>query len=364
MIKLFHLLILTLVLFQQVSCDAFVNAHQSSKFIITVNQPLHRRIKQKQLQLPHEVRHNNPNSIINPPLRGGSGLHAVNVVFNNAPLNLSTCIFTAANVLGLVISLITGSHVHLDLLGTGAFAAASLPTLLDSSSSTRVLLSSGAVTIWASKLASFLFYRALKVKTDIRLEDTLSTTAGTTGFWLASLLWGVICSLPHTLGTTSSSQGSQITLTIGTLLYILGLATETKADYQKWMFKKENPGRFCNQGLWSISQHPNFFGNLLLWSGILIMNVDSLIEPIKEGDGLLSALFGSWRAWIALLSPIFMWTLFYGQSSGVIANSVELANKKYGPDASYGDYVKNVPLIIPKIFEWLKCLFSSTCSAK
>lgn len=296
------------------------------------------------------------------PSRGGSALNGVNpelVVnsFSNSPFVLSSIIYAMTNVLGFVISIFTGSHLHLDLLGTGAFTLASLPNIL-APSSTRVLISSSAVGIWGAKLASFLFFRALKVKTDVRLEDTLSTTGGTTSFWFISLLWGVICSLPHTLGSTSSIEGSPVTLTIGVIVYMLGLLTETKADFQKWSFKENNPGKFCNEGLWSISQHPNFFGNLLIWSGIYIMNVDSLIQPMGEDGGIISQVWGTRRAWIALLSPLFMWTLFYGQSSGAITNTLELASKKYGSDASYQSYIKNVPLIIPSVLSWLKKLFS------
>ena len=103
-------------------------------------------------------------------------------IFSNAPLNQSSLIFLGTNALGFAISVLTGSHLHLDLLGTGAFALASLPTLLSSASCTRVALSSAAVFTWGTKLASFLFFRALKVKTDGRLDETLSTVGGTCKF--------------------------------------------------------------------------------------------------------------------------------------------------------------------------------------
>ena len=99
------------------------------------------------------------------------------LLFNSAPLNTSLLIYTAANGLGFLISILTKSHLHLDLIGTGAFALASIPTLL-SSSLKRITLSSAAVTLWGTKLAGFLFFRALKVKHDARLDDTLSTVTG------------------------------------------------------------------------------------------------------------------------------------------------------------------------------------------
>jgi len=122
------------------------------------------------------------------------------------------------------------------------------------------------------------------------------------------------------LGTTSTNPGSPITLVIGGTVYLLGLATESLADYQKWCFKNSNPGRFCNEGLWSISQHPNFFGNLLLWSGVFIMNSDSLIESGGDG-GILSIVWGARRLMLALATPLFLWTLFSGQGKPPSSNS-------------------------------------------
>eukprot|EP00956_Cyclotella_meneghiniana_P002467 scaffold2841_cov74-Cyclotella_meneghiniana.AAC.3 len=43
----------------------------------------------------------------------------------------------------------------------------------------RVQISSIAVILWSVKLASFLFFRACKVKTDTRLDGLLSTVSGT-----------------------------------------------------------------------------------------------------------------------------------------------------------------------------------------
>jgi Predicted membrane protein len=284
--------------------------------------------------------------------------------FDNLPFLQSTLVFAGANVLGFIISLLTGSHLHLDLLGTGAFALASLPSLFSEHCPTRIFVSSAAVFTWSAKLASFLFFRALKLKTDGRLQDTLSTVSGTFGFWLISFMWGIICSLPHTLGTTSAEPGSSLALTLGGIVYLLGLATESMADYQKWVFKQNHPGKFCDIGLWSISQHPNFFGNLLLWSGILIMNSDSLIERgvSKGGEGILSSLWSSRRVFVAFLSPLFMWALFSGQASGNLTNAVELAQQKYGKDPKFREYLETVPKIIPNVLSWLKQLIFPTKS--
>mmetsp|Transcript_9186 Transcript_9186/g.13358 ORF Transcript_9186/g.13358 Transcript_9186/m.13358 type:complete len:141 (-) Transcript_9186:152-574(-) len=134
-------------------------------------------------------------------------------------------------------------------------------------------------------------------------------------------------------------------------MYVVGLLTESLADYQKWVFKAENPGKFCDVGLWSISQHPNFFGNLVLWAGIFVVNAPALIAPVSAGSGILSSILDYKRVGIALLSPLFMWTLFSGQASGSITDAVEMANAKYGNDPAYTKYIETVPLIVPSIIK-------------
>eukprot|EP00547_Thalassionema_nitzschioides_P003691 CAMPEP_0194215522 /NCGR_PEP_ID=MMETSP0156-20130528/17390_1 /TAXON_ID=33649 /ORGANISM="Thalassionema nitzschioides, Strain L26-B" /LENGTH=325 /DNA_ID=CAMNT_0038944055 /DNA_START=158 /DNA_END=1135 /DNA_ORIENTATION=+ len=307
-----------------------------------------------------------PNLSIN--IRGGGSsetkIHSASslVEFHNGPFWQSTLIFTAANALGWVISLLTGSHVHLDLIGTGAFAVAGLPSLVGVNSvsdvmSSRIPLSGAMMTLWGTKLAGFLFFRALKTGHDVRLDDVLSTFSGTTSFWIVSLLWGLLCSLPHTLGTTSSlsfgiTADTPITTKLGIVLYAVGIAFETLADLQKWNFKQSNPKGFCNVGVWSLSQHPNWFGNLLLWSGIFLINAPVLVKTLPLSSSFLQRIWGSKRLLLALLSPLFLWTLFSGQANGSITPALELANKKYGNDPKYQQYISEVPLIFPNPLKW------------
>lgn len=295
-------------------------------------------------------------------IRGGGGgstntqLPLSPVSFDNTPFHQFNKIVLAANALGFVASILSGgSHLHLDLLGTGAFAIAAIPTGL-ASSIPRVQLSAACVSLWATKLASFLFFRALKLKHDPRLTDTLSTTSGTFGFWAISAVWGCLCSLPHALGATSSYSVPLLQSPcsiLGAALFTVGLLTETTADVQKWLFKQSNPKQFCNAGIWSISQHPNFLGNMLLWTGIFLMNAPALIDPpaLLPAETAVAGFFQTlWRfkrLAIAALSPLFLYTLFSGQASGSITNAKELAQNKYGKDPEYAQYLESVPLIFP-----------------
>ena len=261
-----------------------------------------------------------------------------------SPLVTSAKIFGAANLLGLGVSLATGSHYHLDLLGTGAFTLAAIAT---AGSDPRQMVSAAAVGIWSFKLAAFLVYRVCQTTHDARLDDTLASASGAVGFWTVSCLWGWLVSLPHTIAAaTPGARPSfgRATDRAGLLLLVLGLAVESLADWQKWSFKQNeaNHGRFCDAGLWQASQHPNWCGNLMLWTGILVLNAQTLLSDLGPVRRRSAAAFLA-----AACSPLFMLALFYGQASGAMTNTVELAERRYGADPAFREYVSSTPLIMP-----------------
>ena len=93
------------------------------------------------------------------------------------------------------------------------------------------------MALWATKLASFLFYRALQVKHDARLSETLSTTSGMIGFWTISFLWGFLVSLPHVLGAgvpVGERPKFGRVHAAGVAVFLAGFLIETTADLQKW----------------------------------------------------------------------------------------------------------------------------------
>lgn len=52
-------------------------------------------------------------------------------------------------------------------------------------------------------------------------------------------------------------------------IFALGFGLEVLADWQKSQFKAnpDNKGKFINEGLWSLSRHPNYFGEMMLVGG-------------------------------------------------------------------------------------------------
>eukprot|EP00927_Polykrikos_kofoidii_P079120 TRINITY_DN75912_c0_g1_i1.p1 TRINITY_DN75912_c0_g1~~TRINITY_DN75912_c0_g1_i1.p1 ORF type:complete len:318 (-),score=25.59 TRINITY_DN75912_c0_g1_i1:80-946(-) len=271
-----------------------------------------------------------------------------------SPLVTSAAVFGVANGLGLGISLATGSHYHLDLIGTGTFAIAALVVRGEG---VRQWVSSGFVCLWACKLTAFLVYRVSFTKHDARLDDTLSTVNGSIGFWTASFLWGWLVLLPHTLAAGVAVAGrppfGTLLDMIGVSVYTIGLIVESLADLQKWNFKQDlaNRGRYCDVGLWQLSQHPNWFGNLAIWTGILALNASAIL-PLGSGTqlqrcGLLAG---------AAISPLFMLALFYAQATDTIMDAAAQADARYGSLPGYRGYVRETPLVIPSLTSIWRCL--------
>ena len=82
---------------------------------------------------------------------------------------------------------------------------------------------------------------------------------------------------------------------IGAIIFGLGLLCEAIADQHKFMFRNnpKNKGKFCNVGLWKVSRHPNYFGEICLWWGVFI----------------ISAMILTGARWVAVLSPLFVMTI-------------------------------------------------------
>ena len=86
-----------------------------------------------------------------------------------------------------------------------------------------------------------------------------------------------------------------------------------------------------HEGLWSISRHPNYLGEIMLWSGIALLGV-----PCFSGlEGV---------AWV---SPVFVYILLTKVSGVPILD--RRAMEKWGDDPSYLLYRENTPEIMPRL---------------
>tara|TARA_B100001057_G_scaffold451353_1_gene494268 strand:+ start:1096 stop:1950 length:855 start_codon:yes stop_codon:yes gene_type:complete len=191
-----------------------------------------------------------------------------------------------------------------------------------------------AVLIWTLRLGGFLLIRVLDAGEDKRFR-TIKTNS--TQFFMTfnlSALWVVICSLCALTAVSNGVFEVSPIFYLGLSVFMAGFLIEVIADNQKTSFRAipENRNSFITTGLWSVSRHPNYFGEVTLWAGIAIMSV-----PYLQGI----------QYW-TLISPIFSFVLIYFVSGVRMLEA--RANVKWGENLDYQAYVKKTPIFFPRIF--------------
>ena len=197
------------------------------------------------------------------------------------------------------------------------------------------LIIGAAIIIWAVRLGSFLFMRIHKDKKDGRFDSIKTSFSQFFMTWTLQGMWVFICS-SAALVAIANPTGVVINIVffIGLALFLLGFAVEVIADNQKTKFRSipENIDQFINEGLWARSRHPNYFGEITLWTGITVMGISTF-----EGMNYL-----------AIFSPIFSYLLLV-YVSGVRMLEFR-GQRKWGHLDEYNTYKKNTPKLMPKIF--------------
>ena len=220
-----------------------------------------------------------------------------------------------------------------DLTGGITYLTVTLTALaLSPGTDARAWLSGGLVAIWAVRLASFLFLRIRAAGEDRRFREIKQSFARFLLTWTLQGLW-VAFSLAAALVviTTTLRLDLDLFAVLGAALWLAGFLIEVIADQQKSAFnaKPQNKGRFIQSGLWSWSRHPNYFGEIVLWVGVLVIAL-----PVLRG----------WQ-WVALISPVFI-TLLLTRISG-IPMLENRADQKWGGEAEYESYKARTPILIP-----------------
>ncbi len=222
-----------------------------------------------------------------------------------------------------------------DLTGSLTYITLStLALLLSAAVDGRAILVWALVVIWAGRLGSFLFTRVKKAGKDDRFDEIKPSFVRFLNVWTIQALWVTFTMIAALITiTTAVRKELDLFALVGFLVWVFGFSIEVIADYQKSRFNADasNKGKFIQSGLWSRSRHPNYFGEIVLWIGVLIIAL-----PVLQG----------WQ-WIALISPIFV-TLLLTRVSGVPLLEKK-ADQKWGGQADYEAYKKQTPVLIPRL---------------
>ena len=194
------------------------------------------------------------------------------------------------------------------------------------------LLLGSMVIIWATRLSLFLFLRVKKSGEDVRFKKIKHSFSWFLMTFMLQGMWVFMCVFPALIVISSFNSGLNNYAIVGSAIWLFGFIFEIVADYQKSYFNKFNKGKFISSGLWSMSRHPNYFGEFMLWLGITIASI-GYIDNYK---------------YIVFLTPIFVYLLLT-RVSGVNLLE-EIGDKRWSNNKDYKDYKKNTPIFFPKIF--------------
>ena len=223
-----------------------------------------------------------------------------------------------------------------DITGGVTFLAIAIFSLwagsLSEPPSPREWIVSILTIIWSIRLSIFLFLRIHRTGKDGRFDSLKTSPVRFIIPWTLQGLWIFLTMSVVIVINTQSGPAPDLSLWdgIGMAMWLIGFGIEVVADAQKTAFnsKPENRGRWIDEGLWARSRHPNYLGEILLWTGIALFGVSC---------------FGGLEM-IAWVSPIFIFILLTRISGIPILDERALA--KWGDNPDYQHYRENTPALV------------------
>lgn len=183
------------------------------------------------------------------------------------------------------------------------------------------------------RLSSYLILRE-KGKAEDRRWANLREKIGGNFWWLSyfivfipamigNLLLG---SMIYAFANADRKNIGHLSYWSGIGLMLFGGALGALADIQRYTFmiSKKNEGKIMDKGLWSISRHPNYFGEILFWWGVYLINFSAGILWTIFAPGMLT----------------FMILFVTG-----IPENEKILRDQHGMD--YIEYANRVPIFIP-----------------
>ena len=236
--------------------------------------------------------------------------------------------------LGFIPAFLYQTERYYDLIGSLTYISAIALVLLCSGEvDLRQMLIAFFILIWAARLGSFLFSRIARDGGDSRFDKIKPSALLFFRTWMLQGLW-VTVTAGAALAALSSGRSVPLNIVdgIAMALWLSGFAVEVIADRQKRQFRQAHGSdTFITTGLWSLSRHPNYFGEIILWTGIALLTL-----PVLDGGQYLT-----------LVSPLFVYLLLVRISGIPLLENK--ANRRWGNDPAYITYRKNTPALVPRL---------------
>ncbi|WP_338315636.1 DUF1295 domain-containing protein [Streptomyces bohaiensis] len=174
-----------------------------------------------------------------------------------------------------------GRHRTVDIawgLGFGAVALTTFAASAGEGDTARRTLIAVLTVVWGVRLAGHVTWRSWGKGEDPRYERMLAKAPGHPQLYAlrmvyllqAALVW--LISLPLQFGAYLPGPLGWVVV-LGVACWAIGLFFEGVGDWQMHRFKSDpaNRGKIMDRGLWSLTRHPNYFGDFMVWWGLFLV---------------------------------------------------------------------------------------------
>ena len=188
--------------------------------------------------------------------------------------------------------------------------------------------------IYGFRLSGFLLFREIK---NAAYRKTLKEATGEesampifvkVAIWISCAALYVAQTSPVYFRVLNGGEVSAFTWA-GIAICIGGIVLETVADNQKSEQKKARPDMVATQGLYKMCRCPNYFGEIIFWTGIFVSSLDILTG------------IGQWL--MAVISYICIVFIMFNGAQRLEKRQMA----RYGSNKEYTDYANSTPIIIP-----------------
>jgi steroid 5-alpha reductase family enzyme len=235
---------------------------------------------------------------------------------------------------GWLLSLKKNNVTHVDIMWSLFFVLNAIYFYTAFEPSLRSILILFLVLLWGLRLSVYLAIRNWSKPEDARYFKIRQNNEPNFRYKSAYIIFGFQSILAWIVGSIlliAIKNDHPLTWldSIGFLVAFFGIIYESIADYQLMQFKNDikNRGKLLQSGLWKLSRHPNYFGEILVWWGFFIT---TLVTGIHFN----------------LIAPLLM-TFLILRFSGVTLLEANLIKKFNG----YDDYQNKVNTIIPRFWK-------------
>lgn len=248
-----------------------------------------------------------------------------------------TCLALATFLLftlTFLFAVVKRNNSYVDIIWGLGFLLLAAISYLYSDQALRQSITTIYVVIWGLRLAVHIYSRNRGKPEDFRYATWRKDWGSSwvirsfTKIYLLQWVLMLLISIPIIITNLTPSSPLGYLDYLGIVIWWTGFLFEAIGDYQLKKFKKNkrNKGKLMTTGLWSLTRHPNYFGEATLWWGIALMS-------FSQSHNLL-----------VFVGPIVIDFLLLKVSG------IPLLEKKYQERKDWQQYAAQTPPFWPRLF--------------